>query len=876
MSVSKELADAVQKVVKHGIVKLETSGEQRVLVEISKPSPVKFRRRPPVILEMHLNEHGGCLMEVVFVDQDFNHPPPAEFHDQQIVEDVFQTIKLGLERLEMTGPGNVKLVVAGIDGISVAVKCPQLNLRYCYEWASEFDSINRGGNRLKQFDGFIIRRHLKCNMGDIDRRLHLNHPNIQVIHEIDVDDEFFYWKVEKFTNTLSDVIKGTIPYDEKIFLQLFPALQYFRENKICHGSIHENNIACIGNVWFYTDVFGTQKSGVPRSGFETMYRCLRRHDEIRNDPNNDVWQTNMMYAIARFKLQTNDFKRHNRFFYPGKRSADQELLKSPDGEKLRRLIILKPNDGSINVLREIIQKEQCTQFSLKNISFKKIHDSQLFKCDIFEKLPKVLKEEFHCNQLYVMNISYDQTYKLNNNSDCVPSFKKRKISDQSSDNSDCVPSFKKRKISDPSSDISDTSSTSFESKFSIKFKKCCLENGKTVAMIHPSLRNRINKIFCEMKIRKFKVTFLTRGDYSVCLITKNSFKKHLTVEISETAQSCNVNHCVGFYTDATSLAHQHERLKLQICVVDWSEIKPSLVIELVKLFVENDLRVVKIKIDEHETSLHKYCEGQELPGSTDKKLYNGDVFCRFYAMNTRYFEKITTFDHPNIEKISDICSNKFFFHFKTPKYGETLFNVVQFENMYCNMNAFSDVLNALEYLRDEKFCHGFIHLKNIAWNGTCFIITDFYRRCTRVNRQSSEYFRSIMKREDNDTMFDVLQLAWMVTKSMFNVTQKENSIKYAKFTEKDKMMSSSPIGKKLLYFLLFAPLYVSSNVHPNFYYHLLREIIESNEKPAPTLNSCQIEHGKIHMENHMGMVDDYLEQMASDMISDFLVANFDP
>ena len=723
MSVSKELADAVQKVVQHGIVKLETSGEQRVLVEISKPSPEKFRR-PPVILQMHFTEHEGNLLEAKFKDQDFNHPPPAEFHDQQIVEDVFQTIKLGLERLEMVGLETVKLVVAGIEFPSVAVKFPPLNLRYCFEWASEFNAYMRRNRQLKECDGFIIRREERINMLDIDRRLHLNHPNIQVIHEIDVNDDFFYWKVEKFTNTLSDVINGVIPYDEKIFLQLFPALQYLREKKICHGSIHEFNIACIRKknclLWFYADVVGMKKKGELQSNVYTRDQCLRRHDEIRNDPNNDVWQTNIMYTIARFGLQTKDFKVNKNsdlgYFLPEKSEVSKILLFSSDGKKLRKLINRKPEDNDINVLRDIIQKE---------------------------------------------------------NDNSISDFKKPKISDQSS--------------------------TSFEStKFSITPQNWCYEDGKKIVLIQKSLEDRLNEIFCELKIKKCSVSFLIRGDFKVKLTMQTSIEKLMNVEISKTNQSC-----------VETLGQS----------IDWSKIKPSLVSELVKLFYENDVGCVEFRIDDNETSFNKYRKGKVLPGSSDKRLYQDDVFRKISRRGTRHdFMKLLELDHPNIETISDIYENKdgeFFFKIsKKEKTSEE--NVSKFKE------ACLDVLSGLEHLRDENICHGAINLKSVAWNGICFVITDLVRDDDFHIPETSDYFISCIEKKQKKPMFDLLQLAWMVSKSLFNV--KENDPQNIALF---KRMFSTQIGSVLLGFLEDAPHYLSKNQQPTFYYDKLRNIIES-------------------------------------------------
>lgn len=249
--------------------------------------------------------------------------------------------------------------------------------------------------------------------------------------------------------------------------------------------------------------------------------------------------------------------------------------------------------------------------------------------------------------------------------------------------------------------------------------------------------------------------------------------------------------------------------------------------------------------------------GKEFEETSNKILFLGEVYCRFYE-NTKpdNFGKITSLEHPNIEKISNIGVHDGVVFYKTAEYPATLKKFVLEKNFSKLKEACLDALSGIEHLRDKNICHGAIRLHNIAWNGNCFIITDFFIDNFDDRFKNVEHFISNIGRDD--PMYDCLQLAWIVAKALFNVAQRGKKIVYSEFKEDDTRLSSTEIGQKLLYLLLFAPDYGSSNVHPNFYYHLLREIIESIEptsqnQPQPmTTLPIEIENGKLHMKKMMG------------------------
>lgn len=153
---------------------------------------------------------------------------------------------------------------------------------------------------------------------DYKTLLTLHHINLEFIHDVYEDDWVLYFISNVFVAKLADVWKNIYqPIDsvDKIFLDFYKGLVYLKSKNICHGSIHENNLAFDGELWYIAGLVGADKTGENESFCGTSvitaksprYFFHRKNNSVENSvPDDDLWQLIVMFCITKFKLERND------------------------------------------------------------------------------------------------------------------------------------------------------------------------------------------------------------------------------------------------------------------------------------------------------------------------------------------------------------------------------------------------------------------------------------------------------------------------------------------------------------------------------------------------------------------------------------------
>jgi hypothetical protein len=120
-----------------------------------------------------------------------------------------------------------------------------------------------------------------------------------------------------FVDKLENVWKEKSQFSKydvsKMFTDFWNALDFLKSQNICHGTIHENNLAFDGKNWYISGLMSTKKTGESQSGcyVESSFKsrrflCSPNRNDINfvyfpNDyliPSDDMWQLVLMYVIT--------------------------------------------------------------------------------------------------------------------------------------------------------------------------------------------------------------------------------------------------------------------------------------------------------------------------------------------------------------------------------------------------------------------------------------------------------------------------------------------------------------------------------------------------------------------------------------------------
>ena len=187
---------------------------------------------------------------------------------------------------------------------------------------------------------------------DFEKLEILYHKGIEKIHDVDYDNEFVYFT----TDQRSSMWKRNLSQNQKMkmLLEVLPALEHMRDNKICHGAIHEENIVFVKDqcvlAWLMVGDEECERDTVQKDDyFRSPFR-----NEIPNDPRNDFWQFTWIVTKTLFDLQQEDFGSFGTFKYPNGTAADNKLMETELGRQLKKMLIDLPEKADYKILMPII------------------------------------------------------------------------------------------------------------------------------------------------------------------------------------------------------------------------------------------------------------------------------------------------------------------------------------------------------------------------------------------------------------------------------------------------------------------------------------------------------------------------------------------
>jgi hypothetical protein len=193
-------------------------------------------------------------------------------------------------------------------------------------WKKYFDSTKFKGRNsnlsrdiLKsEFENLVLNRveiiHFKK---DYDWISTLKHQNLEPIFNLQKNEDFIFFTTPLFVDNLKNVWKEKSQFSKydvsKMFTDFWNALDFLKSQNICHGTIHENNLAFDGKNWYISGLMSTKKTGESQSGcyVESSFKsrrflCSPNRNNINfvyfpNDyliPSDDMWQLVLMYVIT--------------------------------------------------------------------------------------------------------------------------------------------------------------------------------------------------------------------------------------------------------------------------------------------------------------------------------------------------------------------------------------------------------------------------------------------------------------------------------------------------------------------------------------------------------------------------------------------------
>jgi serine/threonine protein kinase len=132
----------------------------------------------------------------------------------------------------------------------------------------------------------------------------LKHENIEVILNMVEEKDFIFFTTYFYVDSLQTVWKNKDNYNRaqivNIFSDCHKALDFLKSKNICHGAIHEHNIAFNGKNWYISGLITSNKTGECKSGVSNQ-ACMKSRHYLLNDvlvPSDDMWQLVLMYVIT--------------------------------------------------------------------------------------------------------------------------------------------------------------------------------------------------------------------------------------------------------------------------------------------------------------------------------------------------------------------------------------------------------------------------------------------------------------------------------------------------------------------------------------------------------------------------------------------------
>jgi hypothetical protein len=188
-------------------------------------------------------------------------------------------------------------------------------------WSKYFDPTKfqgrNDGNRSiarSEFENLVLNRseiiHFKK---DYDWISTLKHQNLEPIFNLQKNEDFVFFTTPLFVDKLENVWKEKSQFSKydvsKMFTDFWNALYFLKSQNICHGTIHQNNLAFDGKNWYISGLMSTKKTGECQCGIyiqssfnSRRFLCSPKVNEnFPNDyliPSDDMWQLVLMYVIT--------------------------------------------------------------------------------------------------------------------------------------------------------------------------------------------------------------------------------------------------------------------------------------------------------------------------------------------------------------------------------------------------------------------------------------------------------------------------------------------------------------------------------------------------------------------------------------------------
>ena len=161
--------------------------------------------------------------------------------------------------------------------------------------------------RKRKFKNLVINCSTELRE-DVESLLKLHHINIEFVHELARIDSQFYFITNFFVAKLLDVWENKLSIDIfDAFCGLLNGLKYLKAKNICHGFIHDRNIAFDGKHWYISGLVGLNACFLEPSRCIRSPRNFKRNQrELKNFliPADDLWQLIFMFFLTKFGLST--------------------------------------------------------------------------------------------------------------------------------------------------------------------------------------------------------------------------------------------------------------------------------------------------------------------------------------------------------------------------------------------------------------------------------------------------------------------------------------------------------------------------------------------------------------------------------------------
>jgi serine/threonine protein kinase len=168
----------------------------------------------------------------------------------------------------------------------------------------KFKGRNSGLREIvkSETDGLVLQRIQIPNIRENYKILsNLKHENIEIILNMVEDEDFLFFTTYFYVDCLEKVWENKDNYNiVNIFSDCHQALSFLKSKNICHGAIHERNIAFNGKVWYISGLITSDKTGECKSG-EYVTSCYKSRQYLLNNvsvPSDDMWQLVFMYVIT--------------------------------------------------------------------------------------------------------------------------------------------------------------------------------------------------------------------------------------------------------------------------------------------------------------------------------------------------------------------------------------------------------------------------------------------------------------------------------------------------------------------------------------------------------------------------------------------------